>query len=36
MIAYQAGKTIYQIKHEMFSDYLVAQLKHPSIQMTLA
>lgn len=35
-IAYQTGKTIYQLKHDMFSDYLIEQLKHPSIQMSLA
>jgi SRSO17 transposase len=34
--AYQTGKTIYQIKHGMLSDYLIEQLKHPSIQMSLA
>lgn len=35
-IAYQSSKTIYQVKHGMLSDYLIAQLKHPSIQMALA
>ena len=35
-IAYTSGKTIYQIKHGMLSHYLIEQLKHPSIQMTLA
>jgi len=35
-IAYHRGKTIYQIKHGMLSDYLIEQLKHPSVQMTLA
>lgn len=35
-IAYQSRRTIYQIKHGMFSDYLAAQLKHPSLQMSLA
>jgi len=35
-IAYQSGKTVYQIKHGMLSNYLIAQLKHPSVQMTLA
>lgn len=34
--AYQAGKTIYQIKHGMLSDYLSEQLKNPSVQMALA
>jgi macrodomain Ter protein organizer (MatP/YcbG family) len=36
MIAYQSGKTVYQIKHRLLSDYLIEQLKHPSVQMTLA
>lgn len=35
-IAYQSSKTIYQVKHGMLSDYLMAQLKHPSVQMALA
>lgn len=35
-IAYQSGKTIYQIKHGMLSDYLIAQLQQPSVPMTLA
>jgi hypothetical protein len=35
-LAYQSGKTVYQIKHGMLSDYLIEQLKHPSVQMTLA
>lgn len=36
VIAYQTGKMIYRIKHGMLSDYLTEQLKHPSVQMTLA
>lgn len=35
-IAYQTGRTIYQVKHGMLSDYLIEQLKHPSIPMSLA
>jgi hypothetical protein len=35
-IAYQSGRTIYQIKHGMLSDYLIEQLKHPSVHMFLA
>lgn len=35
-ITYQTGKTIYQIKHGMLSDYLIEQLKNPSVQMSLA
>lgn len=34
--AYRASKTVYQIKHGMLSSYLIEQLKHPSVQMTLA
>ena len=30
-IAYQTGKTVYQSKLGMLSDYLTAQLKHPSV-----
>ena len=36
VVAYQTGKTVYQIKHGMLSDYLIEQLKHPSVRMTLA
>lgn len=32
-IALISGRTIYQIKHGMLSDYLIEQLKHPSVQM---
>ena len=35
-IAYQSGQTIYQIKHGMLSNYLIAQLKQPAIEMVLA
>lgn len=35
-IAYQTGKTVYQIKHGMLANYLIEQLKTPSVQMTLA
>jgi hypothetical protein len=35
-IAYQTGKTIYQIKWSLLSDYLMHQLKNPSVKMTLA
>lgn len=35
-IAYQTGRTVYQIKHGMLSDYLIEQLKHPSVSMSLA
>ena len=35
-ISYQTGKTVYQVNHGMLSDYLIKQLKHPSVQMILA
>lgn len=35
-LAYQIGKTVYQLKHGLLSDYLISQLKHPSIHMVLA
>lgn len=35
-LAYQSGQTIYQIKHGMLSQYLIEQLKRPTISMTFA
>ena len=35
-LAYESGRTIYQIKHGMLSNYLIEQLKHPSVPMFLA
>jgi hypothetical protein len=35
-LANQGSRTIYQVKHGMLSDYLIEQLKHPSVQMSLA
>jgi len=35
-VARQTGQTIYQVKFGLLSDYMIAQLKHPSIPMTLA
>jgi Transposase DDE domain len=35
-VAYQTGQTIYQLKHGLLHDYLVHQLKYPSIKMVLA
>lgn len=35
-LAYGSGCTIYQVKHGMLSDYLKAQLRHPSVSMALA
>ena len=35
-VAYETGKTIYQVKHGLLSDYLRLQLKSPAIKMQLA
>lgn len=35
-LAYQSGQTVYQIKHGLLHNYLVQQLKNPSVQMVLA
>lgn len=35
-IAYETGQTVYQLKHNLLSDYLISQLKSPSISMTFA
>lgn len=35
-LAYQSGRTVYQIKHGLLQDYLVQQLKNPTVQMVLA
>lgn len=34
-LAYTSGQTIYQIKHNLLSNYLIQQLKRPSILMCL-
>ncbi len=34
-LAYQTGQTIYQIKHNLLSNYLIQQLKRPDIRMCL-
>lgn len=34
-LAYTTGQTIYQIKHNLLSNYLIQQLKRPSILMCL-
>jgi hypothetical protein len=34
-IAFQTAKTIYQLKSELLSDYLIKELKYPSLKMTL-
>src|SRR5205807_3234570 len=35
-LAYQTGQTVYQLKHGLLYDYLVAQLRNPAIKMVLA
>ena len=35
-LAYQSGRTIYRIKHSLLQDYLIQQLKNPSVQRVLA
>ncbi|MTJ54179.1 transposase, partial [Anabaena sp. UHCC 0253] len=34
-LAYRTGQTIYQIKQKLLSNYLIEQLKRPSISMCL-
>ena len=34
-LAYQTGQTVYKIKHNLLSNYLIKQLKRPSISMCL-
>lgn len=34
-IAYKTGQTIYQLKYGLLSNYLIQQLKHPAIAMSL-
>ena len=33
-LAYKTGKTVYQIKHNLLSNYLIEQLKRPGIMMS--
>lgn len=35
-LAYSTGQTVYQLKHGLLSHYLIEQLKHPVLTMTLA
>ncbi len=32
ILAVKIGKTIYQVKHELLSDYLLQELKKPTIK----
>jgi hypothetical protein len=34
-LAYKTGKTVYQLKYGLLSDYLIAQLKRPALPMSL-
>jgi hypothetical protein len=35
-LAVQTGRTVYQLKHGLLDDYLIQQLKNPSLKMVLA
>ena len=35
-LAAQTGRTVYQLKHSLLDDYLVQQLRNPSLKMVLA
>jgi hypothetical protein len=35
-LAIQTGRTVYQLKHGLLDDYLIQQLKNPSLKMNLA
>jgi hypothetical protein len=35
-LAAQTGRTVYQLKHGLLDDYLIRQLKNPSLEMRLA
>jgi hypothetical protein len=35
-LAAQTGRTVYQLKHGLLDDYLIQQLKNPSLKMVLA
>ena len=35
-LAVQTGRTVYQLKHSLLDDYLIQQLKNPSLKMFLA
>jgi len=35
-VAEQTGQTIYQLKHGLLDDYLIQQLKNPSLKMSFA
>jgi hypothetical protein len=35
-VAHQTQRTIYQVKHDLLSDYLRQQLRSPALRMSLA
>ncbi len=35
-VAYQSGCSVYQLKHGLLSDYMIQQLRHPTIKMVFA
>jgi hypothetical protein len=35
-LAAQTGRTVYQLKHGLLDDYLIQQLRNPSLRMVLA
>jgi hypothetical protein len=35
-LAAQTGRTVYQLKHGLLDDYLIQQLRNPSLRMILA
>ena len=35
-LSYQTGQTLYKIKHNLLDEYMVQQLKNPTVQMALA
>jgi hypothetical protein len=35
-VAAQTGQTVYQLKHGLLDDYLIQQLKNPSLKMSFA
>jgi hypothetical protein len=35
-LAYQTGRTVYDLKHTLLSEYLIQQLKSPTLAITLA
>jgi hypothetical protein len=35
-LAYQSGQTLYKITHNLLDEYMVQQLKNPTVQMAFA